>query len=208
MAYMQTNKTTGAGHLHRLFASATREASAAMSRWTGGKIELELDEVLDVPLEDVCTELGIDDELMTMVVLGLHGEVGGEMILAFDENNGRRLAASLLRRPANCDEGLSPIEESALCETGNILGCAYMNALNRSLGSELVPSPPCFIQDYAAGVVQQASVSQAVDCDKVLICRTAFNNRGDELKWHVIFIPTEKMRQILESETCQLPSKK
>ena len=48
------------------------------------------------PLEDVCAELDIGDELLTMVVLTLEGEVGGNLILTFDEVNGRQLAASLL----------------------------------------------------------------------------------------------------------------
>lgn len=201
MTRTQNVETTGLAHLHRLFASATCDASVAMNRWTGGQITLELDEVLEIPLEDVCTELNIHEELLTMVVLGLHGEVGGEMILAFDEESGRQLAASLLERPVSRDEEWSAIEESALCETGNIFGCAYMNALTRVVGVGLVPTPPYFIQDYAASVIQQALASQAIDCEKVLVCRTAFRHHGEELNWRVIFVPTKKMRDLMEKES-------
>ncbi len=69
-----------------------------MCRWTNGLITLSLDEVREIPLENVCAELNIGDDLLTMVVLSLEGEVGGEMILTFDEQNGRQLAASLLGR--------------------------------------------------------------------------------------------------------------
>ena len=34
----------------------------------------------------------------------------------------------------------SELEKSALTETGNILGCAYVNALTRLIGTDLVPS--------------------------------------------------------------------
>ncbi len=84
--------------LHQLFASATHDASAAMCRWTDGLITLTLDEVREIPLEDVCSELNLGDDLLTMVVLSSQGEVGGEMILTFDEANGRQLVASLLGR--------------------------------------------------------------------------------------------------------------
>ena len=67
--------------------------------------------------------------LLTMVVLSLEGKIGGEMILTFDNENGRHLAASLLRRPVGDDPQWSDLEKSALTETGNILGCAYMNAI-------------------------------------------------------------------------------
>lgn len=200
MTQITNNHTANLEFLHQLFASATHDASAAMCRWTDGLITLTLDEVLEIPLEDVCSDLNIDDELLTMVVLSLIGEVGGEMILTFDNENGRQLAASLLRRSVNREEQWSELEKSALCETGNILGCAYMNALTRLIDAELVPTPPYFIQDFGASVLQQALTAQAATCDKVLICRTAFHRQGEELNWRVIFVPTRKMRDLMEKE--------
>lgn len=184
--------------LHQLFASATHDASAAMCRWTDGLITLTLDEVREIPLEDVCATLNITDELLTMVVLSLSGEVGGEMILTFDDANGRHLAASLVGATVRDDPQWSELEKSALTETGNILGCAYMNALTRLIGAELVPSPPYFIQDYGASVLQQALMAQAMTCDKLLICRTGFHREGEELNWCVLFVPTDAMRQEME----------
>ena len=185
--------------LHQLLASATHDASAAMCRWTNGLISLTLDEVREIPLEDACGELSIGDELLTMVVLTLEGELGGAMILTFDETNGRQLVASLLGRPAGTTPEWSELEKSALTETGNILGCAYMNALTRLIGSELIPSAPYFIQDYGASVLQQALLPQVMAGDQVLICRTGFHRQGEELNWRVIFVPTEGMRKAMEA---------
>lgn len=181
--------------LHELFASATHDASAAMCSWTNGLITLALDEVREIELADVCQEMGCGDDPLTMVVLTLDGEVGGQMILMFDEHNGRQLAASLLNRPVASGPQWSDLEQSALNETGNILGCAYLNALTRLIGYDLVPSPPYFLQDYAAGVIQQALMVQAAESDSVLICRTRFRREGESLNWHVFFIPTDGLRQ-------------
>jgi len=170
-----------------------------MCRWTDGLITLTLDEVREIPLEDAASELDLGDDLLTMVVLSLEGEVGGEMILTFDEDNGRQLVASLLRRPADTESQWSDLEKSALTETGNILGCAYMNAITRLIDHELVPSAPYFIQDYGASVLQQALMAQAMTCDKVLICRTGFHREGEELNWRVLFVPTEAMRNAMEN---------
>jgi chemotaxis protein CheC len=185
--------------LHHLFASATHDASTAMCRWTDGLITLTLDEVREIPLEDVTTELNLGDEMLTMVVLSLEGEIGGEMILTFDEQNGRQLAASLLGRPVGDNPQWSELEKSALTETGNILGCAYMNAITRLIDRELVPSPPYFIQDYGASVLQQALMVQALTSDRVLICRTGFHKQGAELNWRVLFVPTASLRQSMEN---------
>jgi chemotaxis protein CheC len=184
--------------LHQVFSSATHDASVAMCRWTNGLITLSLDEVRELPLELVCGELACGDQLQTMVVLSLNGEVGGDMILCFDEANGRQLAASLLGQPIREAGPWSDLEQSALMETGNILGCAYMNALTRLIDLELVPSPPYFVQDYGASVLQQALMAQAVSCDRILVCKTCFERQGQELNWSVFFVPTHGLRRKLE----------
>ncbi|HTN75384.1 MAG TPA: chemotaxis protein [Pirellulaceae bacterium] len=183
--------------LHRFFSTATSEASLAMSRWTNGQITLSLDEVCELPLEEVCPTLEIGDDRLTVIALTLGGELGGTMLLTFDEQNGRQLAATLLGRAAQVDGEWSDLERSALNETGNILSCAYMNALTRLIDAELVPSPPIFIQDYGASVLEQALLEQAVDCDQVTLCRTGFHREGQDLNWNVIFVPSTRLRHAL-----------
>lgn len=191
--------------LHQLFSSATHDASAAMCRWTNGLITLSLDEVREIPLEAICSELKIEDDLLTMVVLSLEGDLGGAMVLTFDNHNGRQLVASLLGREVDEDGPWSELEKSALTETGNILGCAYMNALTRLIDRELVPSAPYFIQDYGASVLQQALMVQAMTSDQVLICRTGFHREGEELNWSVLFVPTAQMREAMEDALHSAP---
>lgn len=185
--------------LHQLFASATHDASAAMCRWTNGLITLSLDEVREIPLEEACTALSFGEDLLTMVVLSLRGAIGGEMILTFDDTNSRHLAAALLGRPLHTGPEWTELEKSALTETGNILGCAYMNALTRLIDTPLVPSAPYFIQDYGASVLQQALLAQATTSDRLLICRTVFRREEEELNWRVLFIPTDAMRSAMEN---------
>jgi len=186
------------GLLHELFTSATHDASAAMCRWTEGLITVTLDDVRQTPLEEAGTALDIGDELLTMVVLTLQGEVGGNLILVFDEVNGRQLAASLLGRDVECGPDWSEIEKSALTETGNILGCAYVNALTRLIGSELMPSAPYFIQDYGASVLEQAVMARAATSDNLLLCQIGFHRKGEELDWRVVFVPTQGMQDAMQ----------
>ena len=186
------------GVLHELFASATHVASAAMCRWTNGLITVTLDEVRHIALEDVSAELDIGDELLTMVVLTLPGEVGGNLILVFDEPGGRQLAASLLGRQAGTEPEWSDLEKSALTETGNILGCAYVNALCRLIGTDLAPSAPYFIQDFGASVLQQAVMTQALSSDTLLLCEIGFHRQGEELDWRVVFVPTQGMQHAMQ----------
>lgn len=184
--------------LHELFASATHDASAAMCRWTSGLITVTLDEVREIPLEAVTSEVNVGEDLLTMVVLTLQGDVGGNLILVFDDLNGRQLAASLLGMQVGSDPEWSELEKSALTETGNILGCAYVNALTRLIGVDLVPSPPYFIQDFGASVLQQAVMTQALTSDSLLLCQIGFRRRDQQLDWRVIFVPTQGMQEALQ----------
>jgi chemotaxis protein CheC len=180
--------------LHHVLSNATNHASAAMCRWINGVITLTLDEIYEVPLEDVLSTLKVGDEMVTAVVLTLDGAESGQLILMFDEGQGRHLAASLLQREPGTDPEWSELEQSALCETGNILGCAYMNALTKLVDVELVPSIPYFLQDYGASVLEQALMSQALTMDNVLICNTRFHRGGEELNWNVLFVPSNQLR--------------
>jgi len=184
--------------LRPLFAAATHEASAAMCRWTDGVISLTLDDICELPLDQVTAELGFSDDLMTMVVLGVESEPGTVLILTFDEDNARQLAATLTRRERNTSPDWDELEMSALTETGNILGCAYVNALTRLTGQILIPSPPYFLRDYFASVLEQALVEQAMSSDTALICRTGFHREGENLNWHVLFVPSKGLREKLE----------
>lgn len=96
------------------------------------------------------------------------------------------------------DPEWSELEKSALTETGNILGCAYVNALSRLVGTDLAPSAPYFIQDYGVSVLQQALMAQAMVSDSLLLCEIRFHREGEELDWQVIFVPMQEMQDALQ----------
>jgi len=133
-----------------------------------------------------------------MVVLTLQGEMGGNLILFFDDPNGRQLAASLLGRDVETTGEWSELEKSALTETGNILGCAYVNALTRLIGRDLVPSAPYFLQDFGISILEQAVMAQAMTSDTLLLCNIGFHRRDEALDWRVVFVPTHAMREAME----------
>ena len=103
-------------------------------------IRLTLDEVCEIPLEDVCGVLSIGDELLTMVVLNLEGEIGGVdgPLLRRGERPPAGRFADWARAPAAAGDW-SELEQSALTETGNILGCAYVSAITRLIDQPLMP---------------------------------------------------------------------
>ena len=71
-------------------------------------ITVTLDEVRQVALEEVGRELAVGDEPLTMVVMTLDGELGGSIILMFDDQTGgnwrrRCWAARPARNPSGAN---------------------------------------------------------------------------------------------------------
>lgn len=190
---------------HQLFASATQSASRSLHDWTSGAISLSLEEVQELPIEEVSSQLADGDDMLTIIVLTLEGDLGGQIILTFDNENGREMAAMLLNREPGTEEQWSPLEISALKETGNILACAYVHSISELIDENLVPSPPHFVQDFGTSVLQQAVMAQAMVCDRVLVCSTSFRRNAAELNWRVFFVPDHNLlseiHNTLESAT-------
>jgi chemotaxis protein CheC len=196
---MTTFRETDLDSLQVFFAAATRRASGAMSSWTNGQVSLSLDEVREAPLEEVAADLDLSDDLLTMVVLGIQGDATGQLLLSFDDVSGRKLAATLLRRPVAEAGAWTELDQSAVMETGNILASAYLGELSRLTDRHLVPTPPFFVQDYGVSVLEQALAAQAVISDRVLIGRTCFEFNQQQVNWSLYFVPGEELLQLLLS---------
>ena len=176
---------------------ATESASEAILGWTDGRVRLELEKLVEVELGDSSDLMTSDERMLTAVVFGIEGAVGGQLLLAFDEENGRKLALQLIGKPVEAAEAWSSLEKSAIMETGNILASAYLNEMTRIAGERLTPTAPTFIQDYAGSVVGQALVNQMLLSEQVLVCCTVFEFDSKQMDWSVYFLPESKLISLL-----------
>lgn len=183
----------------RVFEPATQCASQALSKWTRGRIGLSLDEVRETSLAEVAEALPPGDEPVTMVVVGVNGEQSGRLILAFDDAGVAELVEVLLNRPVATADGWGELELSALAETGNIFGSAYLNAMSQCVGPRLLPSPPQIVRDFAAGALEQAVMVQALESDEVLFCRTHLRGAAGAINVTAFFVPTVELLAVLRT---------
>jgi chemotaxis protein CheC len=100
--------------------------------------------VIDVkPLGEVLTSLAGPGQKIACVAVGLSGDIKGETLLLFTEQDALEFSNRVLGREDSIKpEALGQLEESALNETSNILTCAYMNALGMMLGVMVIPTAP------------------------------------------------------------------
>jgi len=186
--------------LSMIFGLATDNASKAITQWTSGSISLALDDVCEVALEEAVPRLGIGDEPAAMIVLGIEGDLTGDIVLIFDESDAREMCAELTGQQPDFDSPWSELEQSALMETGNILGSAYLNILTRYLGQQLTPTPPYFVQDFGPSVLDQVLMPHAMTSETVFVSRTTFLRRdGKVLNGNVFVIPTTDLKDAMQT---------
>ena len=171
------------------------EASAALSKWLGKPARISVEQVEQLPLAVATAVLGSPEAPICSCAMAMRGRITGQLILVFDDASGLALADLLLGNPVGASSVWGELEQSAALETTNIIGCAYLNALVHFIrardgaASELVPSPPRFVRDFAESLMEFALMNQAMASDFVFLTRTEFSIEGAPVNWNLLFVP-------------------
>jgi chemotaxis protein CheC len=179
--------------------SGASDASRALSKWLDRDIQVSLDHIEQVSLDAATELLGPVDATVCACCMRISGGVNGQLLLGFDEESGLMLCDALLSREATSNEW-GELEISAAMETTNIVGCAFLNALAMTFpkathspvnsgDATWIPTPPVFVRDFAASIMQFALVDQACEFDRVLVARTLFTIDGMPVSWRLLLIP-------------------
>lgn len=170
----------GAGH-----------AATALSQMTGQTIMISVPEINIAPLEEVPPTLSDPEEPVAAVLMHMLGDLAGHTLLVFPKPTAHELAQQLTRRPGSPNGTLTPLEQSALKEAGNILSGAYMNALSDFMGLMLLPSPPSLAIDMSKAVLSTAYLQFGADYDYVFCVETEFHIHevGTKLRGFFLLLP-------------------
>ena len=171
---------------------AAAGASAALSKWIGRPTRLTIRSTRALPLADAVAAVGAADAPLVACGMRISGSVEGMLVLTCADAAGLSLADLVLGREPDPRREWGEIETSAVAETANIIGCAYLNALSETAGpsgQSLLPSPPWFVRDYAAAVMQAVIVPQAVLADDVFLGHTEFAVADSPIRCGLLFVP-------------------
>jgi chemotaxis protein CheC len=146
-----------------------------------------------LPIAEAAAVMGSSDTLICGCAMRIDGAIGGLLLLAADDDAGLSLADTLLERPAGTSTSWGDLERSAVIETANIVGCAYLNAICAALGpagaAGILPSPPVFLRDFPEAVMGAVLMEQPVLSEIVLLARTEFRIDGTPINCGLVFLP-------------------
>ena len=186
--------THDANHrLTALFHHGAADASSALAKWLGRPATLSVERLETLPIEEAAAVMGSSETLICGCAMRIDGAIGGLLLLAADDATGLSLADTLLERPTGTSTSWGDLERSAVIETANIVGCAYLNAICAALGPAgadgILPSPPVFLRDFPEAVMEGVLMEQPVLSDIVLLARTEFHIDGTPVACGLVFLP-------------------
>jgi len=181
-----------------IFSPAAQSASNAISRWTRGRMKLELDDAFEIGLEELQLSLPQAEVPALLVVVEIAGGFGGQLLLVFEESSAEAMVESLLGRKAKAVNEWGELEWSALRETGNIFASSFVSAIRAFAGQEvLLPTPPVILRDFVSGVVQQAILPQLMEGDALLFCQSRLTCEGEAIAFSSFFVPSPQLVETL-----------
>jgi len=193
-----------------LFQHGADHAAAALSAWVARPATIAVRDVEVLAVDAAGGALGLRDEPICCAAMQVEGAIAGILVLAADDAAGWALADLLLARPTGSATAWGEVERSAILETANIVGCAYLNAIAAALpgtaADGVVPSPPVFLRDYPAAVMEGLVADQAALADSVFLTRTFFSLDGVPVRCALVFVPDSAARaRIVEGAAADRP---
>lgn len=139
--------------LQELASVGCGQAISALGRLTGRRIEMDVPEAwFGASAGAIADFLGTMGQDLVAVGVRLEGALTGHLLLALPEADAEKLAA-VLGFPA--DGRWEGMAESALMESGNIVGSAFVSAVGTMVGEKLLLSVPTFSRGSGRGCVEQ-----------------------------------------------------
>ena len=165
-------------------------ATTAIANMLGLRIDMSVPEVAFLPVEDLGSAIGAEDEIIVGILLGVEQDIDGSMMFLMDMASAHHIVNKLMMRDDSYSEPFDEMDLSAIKEIGNIIAGSYLSALSGLTNLTIVPSVPFVAVDMAAAILSVPAVQFGIFGDNALMINTEFS---DDLgiKGHFILMPEE-----------------
>jgi len=139
--------------LQELASVGCGQAISALGKLSGRRIDMDVPEAwFGASPGAIAHFLGSMGQELVAVGVRLEGALTGNLVLALPEADAEKLAAMLGFPAGGRWEGMA---ESALMESGNIVGSAFVSAVGTMVGEKLLLSVPTFARGSGRACVER-----------------------------------------------------
>lgn len=160
-------------------------ATTAIANMLGLRIDMSVPQVQFLPVEEIGSSIGAEDDVIVGIMLGVETDIEGSMMFLLDMDSAHHLVNRLMMRPDDYAEEFDEMDLSAIKEIGNIIAGSYLSALSGLTNLVITPTVPFVAVDMAAAILSVPAVQFGMFGDNALMIKTEFS---DELKINGYFI--------------------
>ncbi|MBP0958784.1 MAG: chemotaxis protein CheC, partial [Oscillospiraceae bacterium] len=144
--------------------------------------------------------LGGPEQVVIGLLVRLSGEIKGMMMYLLKENFANKVTTTFYGKKTENVLTLDEMDRSAICEMGNIMASAYVNAIAQLTGLFIDISVPAFCADMVGAIMSVPAVEFAEVSDKVIYIDDKFQVSDDEIRSNMILIPEMESLELLFSK--------
>lgn len=175
-------------------ASAT--AASALSVMLNKKITMRVPEIRILPIESVTRVMGEPQSIVAGVYSKLIGDFHGGLLLTFPRDEVILLAEKLIGSEDKA-HSLSGLDSSAICEIGNIISGAFVNAISTIMQRTILISVPRLAFDMLGAIVDFILIELAEKAEQALVMKIEFEDVPKTISGHFFIIPNPGSLELL-----------
>lgn len=175
--------------LQEVATIAAGNAATSLSKLIGQEVPVSLPSVQLMQVEKVHEELGPTNQLSTVALVRIKGDVTGLLIFSFAPDDAKAAADRTNREQTN--GAFSDEQQAVLREMTNIVAGSVLNAIGTFMNLELMQSVPDSATDMLGAVLDPFTAELGASYDKVLVLQDVFTipDQGGSLKLIAIIDP-------------------
>lgn len=168
-----------------------KRIAASLSKWISTVVTAKSSSTSIVPYTQLLNPAFLQDEVITTILIKVSGGIDGYLLFLFDEESTKGILSRILRRNTGPFMEWDDITRSAMEETGNIIGTAFLNEIAMGFNLEIYPASPVVACDFAGAIVETIMAQFAMKGDYALSCQITFRSNNDEINGTFCLLPDD-----------------
>ncbi|NCB93537.1 MAG: chemotaxis protein CheC [Clostridia bacterium] len=176
----------------------TGNALTALSQLTDYPIKMDLPTIKIVDIQHLTETLDEGNEEHVGVAIKVGGSLECMVTFMLNEHFAKIMVKELTGEELNDIHEMSEMQESSICELGNIMCNAYLNALASMLALDMDVSVPSLEIGRSREIFDVFSKEYKDELQEVLFIKNTFSYSAQEVVSHILLQPKfESLREIL-----------
>lgn len=164
-------------------------AATALAKILDKRVDMKVPQVRVMDFSEISDMLGGAETQVVGILLGVEGDISGNMMFILDLQSAQLLVNFLMGRPSKTDLDYDEITLSALKEIGNILAGSYLSALSNLTNLTIKSTVPGLAIDMAGAILSVPAIEFGKTSDFALYIENEFTDGLNSVIGNLFLIP-------------------